>query len=193
MFVSYPSIYTIGWGDKGLKSLFNPKIQNWYRPFIAHELGHYYFGTYKVFNSELGDMMSEGFAEYLSWQLTKDVLGKEIYNGIVSKKITALDKFKEKIIPFSKIKSQQEYLNRELYVYYYAPLLFEAIQKEIGDKQMWNWLRMILMTETDFTNYTFLCSTLKETLKDDKKFEEIKEKYFEGENSIKNAVNRINK
>ncbi|EHO07557.1 hypothetical protein HMPREF9714_02637 [Myroides odoratimimus CCUG 12901] len=193
MFVSYPSIYTIGWGNNGLKSIFKPKTQNWFRPFIAHELGHYYFGTYKVFNSELGDMMSEGFAEYLSWQLTKDVLGKDIYKGIVSRKIEALDKFKEAVIPFGKIKSQEEYLDRELYVYYYAPLLFEAIRKEIGDKQMWSWLRNILMTKTDFTNYDFLCSTLKETIKDDKKFEEIKTKYFEGKNSINDAVELVKK
>ncbi|AJA70876.1 hypothetical protein MYRA21_3790 [Myroides sp. A21] len=84
-------------------------------------------------------------------------------------------------------------MDRELYVYYYAPLLFEAIRKEIGDKQMWSWLRNILMTKTDFTNYDFLCSTLKETIKDDKKFEEIKTKYFEGKNSINDAVELVKK
>ncbi|MDM1502925.1 hypothetical protein HX071_12040 [Myroides marinus] len=192
MFVTYPSIYTIGWGDNGLKSLFNPKIQDWYRPFMAHELGHYYFGTYKVFNSELGDMMSEGFAEYLSLQLTKELLGKDSYQKNMTKKINDLQQFKEEVIPFGAVKSQKDYLNRELYVYYYAPLMFEAVQKEIGDKQMWKWLATILKTETTFTNYEFLCNTLKETIKDDKKFAEIKSKYFESNRSVDNAVEKIN-
>lgn len=193
LFVSYPSIYSIGWGDNGLKSLFNPKIQNWYRPFIAHELGHYYFGNYKVFNSELGDMMSEGFAEYLSFQLTKDVIGKDVYEKKISKKIDDLQEFKPHVIPFGRIKSESEYLDREFYVYYYAPIIFTAIEKEIGEKKMWQWLNTILNTETKFTNYDFLCSTLKSTIKNDQLYEKIKSLYFESSESIDNATAKIKK
>jgi hypothetical protein len=60
LFVSYPTIMGIGYGNDGIGALFDKK-KDWYKQYIAHELGHYYFGTYKVLNSELGDMMSEGF------------------------------------------------------------------------------------------------------------------------------------
>ena len=190
MFVSYPTIMSIGW-QNGLKNLLEPKYQNFYRPFIAHELGHFYFGTFKVFNSELGDMMSEGFAEYLALQLTKNIIGKDVYDDMIKKKIENLKDFKEVVISFSKIKSQSEYLNRQLYVYNYAPLIFVAIEKEIGEKQMWKWLNNILKTEATYTNYDFLTSTLKSTLKNEKLFENIKHSYFESDKSIDNASNKI--
>lgn len=166
LFVSYPSIFSIGWGENGLKSLFNSKIQNWYRPFIAHELGHYYFGNYKVFNSELGDMMSEGFAKYMSLQLTKNIIDRDVYFKNIDKKIQDLQDFKPYIVPFANIRSESDYLDRELYVYYYAPIIFTGIEKEIGEEKMWQWLKNILEEKATHTNYDFLKATLKSTLKE---------------------------
>jgi len=187
MFVSYPTIMSIGWRN-GLKNIYNPKYQNFYRPFIAHELGHYYFGTFKVFNSELGDMMSEGFSEYLSLQLTEEIIGKEIYKENINKKVQNLKEYDAK--PFGKIKSS-EYENRQLYVYNYAPIIFTAIEKEIGKEQMWKWLNIILNTPAKFTNYDFLKLTLQRTLNDDKKFNLLITQYFESEKSLENAINKI--
>jgi len=189
MFVSYPSIFNIGWGKMGLISLFDPKIQNWYRPFIAHELGHYYFGTYKVLNSELGDMMTEGFAEFLSFELTKEMMGTDVYDKKISDKIEALDDFTP--IPMGKIKGESEYGNRELYVYYYAPIVFTAIKKEIGDEKMWKWLNTILTTETNFTNYDFLIQTLQTVVNDQKPIQIIEKQYLTSDNSLKNAIAKI--
>jgi hypothetical protein len=188
MFVSYPAIYSIGWSN-GLKNIVDPKYQNFWRPYIAHELGHYYFGTLKVFNSELGDMMSEGFAELLSLQLTKDIMGEELYQQKMDKKIEHLKKFSPK--PFGKIKSETEYENRQLYVYDYAPLIFTAIKEEIGEEKMWKWLMTILETETTFTNYDFLISTLQTTLNDKKLMELIEKQYLINDNSVKNAIDKI--
>lgn len=184
LFVTYPTIFSIGHGENGLKSLFNPKIQNWYRPFIAHELGHYYFGTYKVFNSALGDMMSEGFTEYLSLQVTRDILGNDIYEKKLNEKLKDLEDFKP--IAFYKVKSKADYKDRELYVYYYAPLLFTAIEKEIGREKMWQWLATLLREKTDFTNYDFLIRSLQSTIENKSQLEKIKSKYFESDASLKN-------
>ena len=192
MFVSYPTIMSIGWKN-GLKNIIDPEYQNFYRPSIAHELGHFYFGTYKTFNSELGDMMSEGFAEYLALQQTKNNIGQDIYELMLNKKIENLEYLKKKVVPFGKIKSHSEYLNRELYVYNYAPLIFTAIEKEIGEEQMWQWLKTLLKTETAYTNYDFLTSTLKATLHNDELFQNIKRSYFESKKSIENAEKRITK
>ena len=110
-----------------------------------------------------------------------------------NKKIENLQEFKKVVIPFSKIKSHSDYLKRDLYVYNYAPLLFVAIEKEIGEKQMWQWLNNILKKKTTYTNYDFLTSTLKSTLKNEKQFEIIKKLYFESDKSIDNASNQITK
>ena len=189
LFVSYPTILDIGWGDNGFKSLFDPKMQNWYRPFIAHELGHYYFGTYKVFNSELGDMMAEGFAEYLSLQLTKEVIGKEVYDKKMQDKIEELEDFTP--VPFRKIKSQKQYDDRELYVYYYAPVIFTAIEKEIGQQKMWQWISVLLKDPSTLTNYEFLTNTLRKTLKNEKTTERIIQLYFDHDASLQNALNML--
>ena len=189
MFVSYPSIFNIGWGKMGLISLFDPKIQNWYRPFIAHELGHYYFGTYKVLNSELGDMMTEGFAEFLSLELTKEMMGAEIYDKKISDKIEELEDFDP--IPIGKIKGESQYGNRELFVYYYAPIVLTAIKKEIGEEKMWKWLNIILTTETNFTDYDFLFQTLKTIVNDQKLTQFIEKQYLISDDSLKNAIAKL--
>ena len=64
-------------------------------------------------------------------------------------------------------------------------------EKEIGKKKMWEWLRNILETKVEFTNYEFLVSTLKNTLKNDKKTESIINAYFNNVNSTENAIKKV--
>lgn len=189
LFVSYPTIMGIGYGNLGLGALFDKK-QNWYEQLIAHELGHYYFGTYKVFNSELGGMMSEGFAEYLSLKLFEELKGKKSYNELLDEKFEILKTFKT--IPISKINTIRDIEDRERFVYNYAPLMFIAIEQEIGPKKMWEWLFNILNTKTNLTNYDFLLSTLQNTLNDEKMVLEIINKYFSSEQSMENILFQIN-
>ena len=188
LFVSYPTIMGIGYGNDGIGALFDKK-KDWYKQYIAHELGHYYFGTYKVLNSELGDMMSEGFTEYLSLKLVEELQGKEFYNKKIEEKIKFLSDFNT--IPISKIKSISEIEDRQTFVYDYASIMFIAIEKEIGMKKMWEWIGNILNTKTDFTNYDFLLTTLKNTLNDNKKTQIIIEKYFNNTNSTENLLNKV--
>ncbi|MDI1317416.1 hypothetical protein [Flavobacterium sp.] len=189
LFVSYPTIMGIGWGKYGLAGIFEEKSQKFYKPLIAHELGDYYFGTIKVFNSELGDMMSEGFTEYMALKLTEENQTEKNYDEVLAKKVENLKDFKPK--SFSMVKSITDISDRQTYVYDYAPILFIAIEKEIGKKKMWEWLKNILETKTEFTNYDFLVSTLKNTLKNDKKTDVIISKYFSNDASTENAIKRI--
>jgi hypothetical protein len=189
LFVSYPTIMGIGWGRFGLAGIFEEKSQKFYKPLIAHELGHYYFGTVKVFNSELGDMMSEGFTEYMSLKLTEDIQEVTAYNEVLEKKYKNLKDFKPN--PLSMIKSITDISDRETFVYDYAPIIFIAIEKEIGKKKMWEWLKNILETKAEFTNYDFLVSTLKNTLNNNKKSELIINDYFNNVNSTQNAIKKI--
>jgi len=189
LFVSYPTIVNIGHGNYGMKGFFNKKTGNWLKPFIAHELAHYYFGSYAKFNSELGDMLSEGFAEFLSLQVSRELLHDSIYTAKINEKIVTLKNFQA--TPFSKVKKVTDYQRRDMYVYNYAPIIFTAIEKEISIDSMWVWLRSILVTKTDFTNYDFLIKTLSSTLKDDAKLQGIKERYFESDAAMDNAIETI--
>ncbi|MDR2206430.1 MAG: hypothetical protein LBE36_09810 [Flavobacteriaceae bacterium] len=192
LFVTYPTIVSIGWGKYNtLESLLKQEVSDGYKQFIAHELGHYYFGTYKVFNSTLGDMMSEGFSEYMSLKLMEDLVDAEPYNKKLTEKFESLKNFND--VCFYSIKSITDIKDRETFVYNYAPIIFTAIEKEIGKNKMWEWLKNILDTKIDFTDYQFLTSTLKNTLKDDKQFYFIENTYFKDINSTKNALDKIRK
>ncbi len=153
---------------------------------MAHELGHYYFGTLKVFNAELGDMMSEGFAEYLSLQVARELVSDSIYKKKIADKIKALKDFPA--VAMADVKSKTDYMDRELYVYYYAPLIFTAIEKEIGLPKMWQWIKTIIETKTAFTNYSFLLQTLSAVVQDDNKMELIKSKYLSSRKTVENAA-----
>ncbi|RZJ92925.1 MAG: hypothetical protein EOO60_06730 [Hymenobacter sp.] len=189
LFVDYPTIFNIGRGKYGLQALFNKQTGDWFKPFIAHELGHYYFGTYKIFNSPLGDACSEGFTEYLSLILTKQVISDSIYQQKVASKLKRLKEFDA--IPFAKITSEKSYHSRELYVYYYTPIILTAIEREIGEKQMWAWLRTILTTPTERTDYSFLVTTLSATLANQTQVKTIVTRYFEDDQALANAIQTI--
>ncbi|MFD2512440.1 hypothetical protein ACFSRY_01065 [Pontibacter locisalis] len=188
-FVSYPTIVSIGHGEDGLKGLFSDERKNLFKPFIAHELGHYYFGSITEFNSELGDMISETFTEYMACKLTEAYFDKAVYQEKINTKIRNLKEFKA--VPFAKVTSEADYGSRERYVYNYGPIILMAIEKEIGEKHMWRWIRTLLETKADFTDYAFLESTLRSVVKDEKKLKSVKEKYFESENSLENAVTAV--
>jgi hypothetical protein len=189
LFVSYPSIFNIGYGKYGLKQFLDQNDGDWFKPYVAHELGHYYFGFYKSFNSELGDMMSEGFSEYLSLKITQELISDSIYRKKISEKINDLGHVQT--VSFARVKSANDYNNRDLYVYNYAPIIFLAIEKEIGQQNMWKWLNRILETQTAFTNYAFLEQTLDTVLQDSNKLAQIESKYFDSEKSLENAIATI--
>jgi hypothetical protein len=191
MFVSYPTIVTIGRGDYDMKSFFSKEQGDWFRPFMAHELGHYYFGHYKHFNSELGDLMGEAFSEYLSMKATAAFYTDSMYKAKTQEKIENLKDMQP--IPFGKIKSNSDYKDRELYVYHYGPLVLMAIEKEIGQEKMWAWLHtiLVLQVESEFTDYNFLERTLAVTLKNDRQLQAIKERYFMSDSSLANAKEKL--
>ncbi|GAO43335.1 hypothetical protein [Flavihumibacter petaseus] len=189
LFVSYPTIVNIGRGQWGMKKFIEKSRADWARPYIAHELGHYYFGTYKVFNSALGDMMSEGFSEFLSYKVTKDLISDSVYTTTIRKKASMLTGFK--VVPFARVNTRNDYHDRELYVYYYAPTIFLAIEKEIGEGNMWKWLQVLLNTPTQFTDYAFLRKTLYTTLNNSAQSEAIEKKYFTSDSSIDNALQTL--
>lgn len=189
LFVTYPTIINVGREPYGMKMFFEGEEKAWAKQFIGHELGHYYFGHYRSFNSAIGDVCCEGFSEYLSTLMVRNFFPDSIYRKQLDKKIKGLKGFNP--MPLSQIKTESNYANRELYVYKYAPILLMAIEKEVGTKAMWSWMQKILQTPAAFTDYQFLHKTLSATLKNDKKTALIENKYFTSDASLENAINTL--
>jgi len=88
-FFAYPSIVNVG-HNTGYHDIFDDEKANCFKQFLAHELANYYFGTYRKFNSELGDMFSEYFSQYVSLKLTEQINGEKVYLDKIKKKINSL-------------------------------------------------------------------------------------------------------
>jgi hypothetical protein len=189
LFASYPTIVKVGW-DEGMKSFVSKSKGAGFLHYMAHELAHYYFGTVRTFNSELGDMISEGFAEFLALHITRTWISDSLYREKLQSKVRAMRNLNP--VPIAKVRSKDDYKNRELYVYYYAPLIFSAIEREIGEEKMWEWIKALLQSPAVMTNYTFFEQTLNKVMNDKTKFDLLREKYFSSEHTLQNAVSTLN-
>lgn len=185
LFASYPTIVKIGW-DEGMKSFVSKEEGPGFKQYMAHELAHYYFGTFRTFNSELGDMISEGFAEFLALHITRTQISDSLYRQKLESKVRSMRNFKPTAM--AAVRSNNDYQDRELYVYYYAPVILSAIEKEIGEEKMWAWIKSLLQTPAVFTNYSFFEQTLIEVVKDKNKMAQLREKYLIPANALQNAV-----
>lgn len=189
LFASYPTIVKVGW-DEGMKSFASKSEGSGFRQYMAHELAHYYFGTFRTFNSELGDMISEGFAEFLALNITRTQISDSLYRQKLQSKARAMRNFTP--MPIARVRSKSDYYNRELYVYYYAPLIFSAIEKEIGQEKMWEWIKLLLQSPAVFTNYSFFEETLNKVVNDKSKLALLREKYFSSDRALQNAFSTLN-
>lgn len=189
LFASYPTIVKVGW-DEGMKSFANKSKGAGFLQYMAHELAHYYFGTIRSFNSEIGDMISEGFAEFLALHITRTLISDSIYRLKLQSKVREMRNFNP--VPIYRVRSKTDYKDRELYVYYYAPLIFLAIENEIGENKMWEWMKSLLQSPAVISNYTFFEQTLNKVVNDKNKFELLREKYFNSDHTLQNAITTLN-
>ena len=190
MFVTYPTIVIIGQEKYNVKSYFAPNTNklkdNSNIEYFAHELGHYYFGTVIVPNSELRWVFLEGLTEYLALQTVKEVLGEESYH----KKIDTYLKGTIDYIPKSMATIKNSEID-ETYRYYYVPLLVTALEKEIGKEKVWNWLRTVLKSEKSVkTDYEYFKTSLVKSGIKEIEFKNFEEKYILSEQAKEN-VNKI--
>jgi len=190
MFIDYPTIVNIGRGERnGLGSLISDEYPE-DKAFIAHELAHYYFGAgEKIFNTPVSTPICEGFAEYLSLKATEDILGVDLYQSIFKEMLSKLKK-NSFYKPISKIESEADYNNSYSYIYF--PVILLAIEQEIGKLKMWEWMKNLVTTETNFTDYEFLKNELIRALNDTEKSKATIEKYFTSDKSLENALKSLN-
>lgn len=121
-------------------------------PFIAHEIGHYYFGDVLQPNSTLFWFFLESTAEYLSVKAAEANFGKNFTTKYFRERGNELKSFKA--VPLNKITDMNQI--NGTYRYYYGPFLLRGLEQIIGEKRMFKYLTTILKAEKSFTNYDFL-------------------------------------
>ena len=191
LFVTYPSITLVGQEKYNFQSYFNgDKIKDKANlEFFAHELGHYYFGTSFVPNSDLRWVFLEGLTEYAALQTVREVLGEENYKNKINKYIKDFSDFIPKPLPTIKNSEIDE-----TYRYVYVPLLITALEKEIGKDKVWNWLRTVLNSDKlSKTDYTFFKSSILKSGITANEFKNFEEKYILSTDAKDNILKIINK
>jgi hypothetical protein len=66
-----------------------------------------------------------------------------------------------------------------------------AIEKELGEKDMWNWIRQVINSENEVTDYDFFINTLRDAGIDDKKIESIESLYISSERAKQNVLSKL--
>ncbi|MCX6217237.1 M1 family aminopeptidase [Spirosoma sp.] len=183
LFVSYPTIASVspkGW----LNTLVDPKklvlADSSLLSFIAHELGHYYFGSVVTPNSTLRWVFLEGMTEYISLQATRDLIGQVFYDRQLKRYIGATKSMTD-FTPLRKINATGDI--DEVYRYQYIPLLLTALEQQIGRQQMWKWLQTILNTPNAATDYGLFKSSLLKSGVSEKVVSDFEETYLSTDNS----------
>jgi hypothetical protein len=191
LFATYPTIAMIG-RQMTMHDLFTKTpplaVDTSNIAFIAHEIAHYYFGTFLIPNSELKWAFLEGFTEYLSLQFVKENLGVDAYMKKIRKYITAVNEAKD-ITPLNKVNDKGQ--ATEVFKYRYVPLLLVALEKNIGKEKMWKWLQSVLQTQNATTNYVFFRSSLLNAGVDAQTFKSYEEKFINSATALKNISDSV--
>lgn len=190
-FFSAPTTVNVGVGKWGLASLLAGPNSARSKKTMAHELAHYYFGTMVRSGDEFGSVICEGLAEYMALRLTHSIEGELIFEGLLKERFESLNDVFKGYKPFDQIKNSDDYGNKEYYLYYYAPVLFTAVEKEIGEKAMWQWLRVMAQSRSDHADYNFMVDAFKKTDIDKSLQEKIISKYFQSKDALKNAAEEL--
>lgn len=186
-FASYPTFTLCGSHppNNDLKSYIN-KNKEKVESLIPHELSHYYFGTLKICNNDLEEILNEGFAQFLAFKYISQFEEREyIKEGVLE----SLEWFED---PEFEYKAMLDFNNsnqtndRQTYAYDYQTSILFSIEKEIGEEKMKKWIRLLLHGEEPISNKDFFKSTLKKAINNDKIYNDIISKYLIGDLTVEN-------
>lgn len=185
-----PTTINVAVGKYGMASMFNAANGPNNKKTMAHELAHYYFGSLLTTDGEFGHVVDESFAEYMALNLTKNLESDQDYREVLQKRITPL-KYLHNYKPWAQVVKEADYGNREYYLYYYGPVLLTAIEKEIGEEPMRQWLRLMLADKPQHTDYNFVLSTFKKAVHDTALQEKVIGSYFTSTSALNTAIAKI--
>ena len=161
LFVTFPTIATVGW-RQDLSTLFRGETlaDSTLLPFLSHEFGHYYFGTLLKPNSALRYFFLEGTTEYLALKATQHQLGAKRYRE-------KLTDYRRRLLrhgdfPALDAIGQSEQLD-DAYRYVAVPLQLLALERQVGEKHVWRWLRAVAQSTAPRTDHAFLLRSLRQS------------------------------
>jgi hypothetical protein len=187
-FVTFPTIAVIGnrlWSirnffiEKPVLSLDSSSLHT-----IAHEVGHYYFGTQLRPNDSLQWTFLEGATEYMALQYARQKFGKNFYEKTLVNYLRSINHF---TLPVSLAVARDTQLG-DVYWYNYVPLLFTVLEGSIGEKKMWRWLSYLAKEKNVITNYTFFRNSLLASGVTESELKRFEDTYVLDKDAQKNMV-----
>lgn len=131
---------------------------SWVRAFLAHELGHYCFGTLMQPRGAYRWFYLESTAEYLSMLVSRELDGPGAYRQSLNLHLQSAERLKTPV-RFDRISEASQI--GEVYRYRYAPLLLVALERRIGQDRMREVLHTIVSAPASVPrDYRFLEATV---------------------------------
>ncbi|WP_152616198.1 hypothetical protein [Sphingomonas sp. ERG5] len=113
--------------------------------YIAHEMGHYYFGTLAIpVEGPYYGFMWESTAEFLAQKALRAINGDAAADQRVAGWVAKVEKRKEPFAAFDRIADRSAI--DDIYRYDYGPLLLLALEKQVGEAKMRAFMRGLLAT-----------------------------------------------
>lgn len=180
-FVSFPTIAFAGIKLGDMIDVQQNKLKDSTNyPFIAHEIGHYYFGNVLQPNSTLFWFFLESTAEYLSVKAAEEKFGKTFSSKYFAERAKQLKNFKAK--PLNKITDANEISGT--YRYSYGPFLLRGLEQMIGEKRMFNFLNTCLVSKNELTDYNFFKRNALKSGITQKEWEAYEKDFIISENAV---------
>lgn len=149
-------------------------------PFIAHEIGHYYFGNVLQPNSTLFWFFLESTAEYLSVKASEEKYGKAFAIKYFAERGKQLKNFKAKSL--NAIKDMNEISGT--YRYSYGPFLLRGLEQIIGEKRMFKFLSTSLNAKNEATDYNFFKRNALKSGVTNKEWDTFEKDFILAENAV---------
>ena len=110
--------------------------------YIAHEMGHYYFGTLNQPQGPYYWFLLESSAEFLSIKALREVSGDAATDRYIARLQSSVDKQDKPLPALDSIDASSNL--GELYRYVYAPLLLLTLEQQVGEAKMQAFMRGLL-------------------------------------------------
>lgn len=110
--------------------------------YIAHEMGHYYFGTLNRPQGPYFWVLLESSAEFLSIKALREISGDAAADRYIARLQSAIDTQEKPLPAFDAIDGSSDL--GEMYRYVYAPLLLLSLEKQVGEAKMQAFMRGLL-------------------------------------------------
>lgn len=110
--------------------------------YIAHEMGHYYFGTLNRPQGPYFWVLLESSAEFLSIKALREISGDAAADRYIARLQSARDAQKTPLPALDAIDGSSDL--GEMYRYVHAPLLLLSLEKQVGEAKMQAFMRGLL-------------------------------------------------